>query len=71
VTGAEATTRTWLVLYDADLQHDTEEIPRYLDKLAEGWDIVTGRKVGQYEKAGVSSVYNRLSRALFRFRSRT
>jgi glycosyltransferase involved in cell wall biosynthesis len=66
VTGAEATSATWLVLYDADLQHDTEEIPRYLDKLAEGWDIVTGRKVGQYEKAGVSSVYNRLSRALFR-----
>jgi glycosyltransferase involved in cell wall biosynthesis len=66
VTGAAATDAGWLVLYDADLQHDTEEIPRYLDKLAEGWDIVTGRKVGSYEKAGVSAIYNRMSRALFR-----
>lgn len=66
VTAAEATDADWLVLFDADLQHETDEIPRYLDKLAEGWDIVTGRKVGRYEKAGVSGMYNRLSRALFR-----
>ncbi len=66
VTGAAATDAEWLVLYDADLQHDTEEIPRYLEKLADGWDIVTGRKVGSYEKAGVSATYNRLSRGLFR-----
>ncbi len=64
-TGAEATSKKYLVLFDADLQHSTEEIPRYLDKLAEGWDIVTGRKVGKYEKRGVSSIYNRLSRKLF------
>jgi glycosyltransferase involved in cell wall biosynthesis len=66
VTGAEATDAEWLVLYDADLQHDAEEIPRYLEKLADGWDIVTGRKVGRYEKAGVSSTYNRISRTLFK-----
>lgn len=66
LTGAEATDADWLVLFDADLQHETDEIPRYLDKLAEGWDIVTGRKVGRYEKAGVSRTYNRLSRALFK-----
>jgi glycosyltransferase involved in cell wall biosynthesis len=66
VTGAGATDAEWLVLFDADLQHDTAEIPRYLDKLAEGWDIVTGRKVGVYEKAGVSGIYNRASRALFK-----
>lgn len=65
ITGAEATGKEFLVLFDADLQHSTEDIPRYLEKLAEGWDIVTGRKVGKYEKRGVSSVYNRLSRKLF------
>lgn len=65
ITGAEATSRTYLILFDADLQHSTEEIPRYLDKLAEGWDIVTGRKIGKYEKRGVSSIYNRLSHKLF------
>lgn len=66
VTGSEATDAQWLVLYDADLQHSTEEIPRYLEKLAEGWDIVTGRKVGRYDKAGVSGAYNRMSRILFK-----
>ena len=65
VTGAEQTAATWLVLFDADLQHTPDEIPRFLAKLDEGWDIVTGRKVGRYEKAAVSRVYNRLSRAIF------
>ena len=66
VTGAEATDAEWLVLFDADLQHGTDEIPRYLDRLADGWDIVTGRKIGEYEKRAVSSTYNRLSRLLFK-----
>lgn len=66
VTGAGATDAEWIVLFDADLQHATDEIPRFLDKLAEGWDIVTGRKVGRYEKRAVSSVYNRMSHALFK-----
>lgn len=66
VTAAWATRRTWLVLFDADLQHSPDEIPRFLDRLGEGWDIVTGRKVGAYSKQGVSSIYNRLSRWIFR-----
>jgi len=65
LTAAAATRRTWLVLFDADLQHLPDEIPRLLDKLAEGWDIVTGRKIGAYDKRRVSSVYNWLSRRIF------
>jgi glycosyltransferase involved in cell wall biosynthesis len=65
VTGAESSNGSYLVLFDADLQHSPEEIPRFLDKLDEGWDIVTGRKVGSYEKRSVSSLYNRLSRRIF------
>ncbi len=66
MTGARAADADWLVLFDADLQHDPEEIPRFLAKLADGWDIVTGRKVGKYRKRAVSSLYNSLSRALFK-----
>ena len=66
VTGAAATRARWLVLFDADMQHSVDEIPRFLAKLDEGWDIVTGRKVGQYEKRVVSSIYNRLSRRIFK-----
>ena len=66
LTAAEATGRKYLVLFDADLQHLPAEIPRFLDRLAEGWDIVTGRKVGRYDKRAVSSIYNALSRMIFR-----
>jgi hypothetical protein len=65
VTGAAATERTWLVLFDADLQHEPAEIPRFLLGLQQGKDIVTGRKVGAYDKGVVSSTYNAMSRALF------
>ncbi|MGD2044592.1 MAG: glycosyltransferase [Gemmatimonadota bacterium] len=65
VTGAAASTGSFIVLFDADLQHSTEEIPRFLEKLDEGWDIVTGKKIGSYDKQAVSSVYNRLSRRIF------
>ncbi len=66
LTAADQTERTYLVLFDADLQHRPEEIARFLAKLQEGWDVVTGRKVGDYGKRGVSSVYNALSRRIFR-----
>jgi glycosyltransferase involved in cell wall biosynthesis len=65
VTAAESTRARWLVLFDADLQHRPDEIVRFLEKLDEGWDIVTGRKVGEYEKRVVSGIYNRLSRRIF------
>lgn len=66
LTAAAATDRTWVILFDADLQHMPDEIPRFLEKLQEGWDIVTGRKVGAYDKRVISSIYNRLSQRIFR-----
>lgn len=66
LTGARATGARVLVLFDADLQHATDEIPRFLQALEEGYDLVTGRKVGRYSKRFVSGVYNRLSRFIFR-----
>jgi glycosyltransferase involved in cell wall biosynthesis len=65
VTAAAATERRYLVLFDADLQHLPEEIPRFLAKLQEGWDMVTGRKIGDYQKPLVSGIYNSLSRRIF------
>lgn len=65
VTAVEATERSFLVLFDADLQHLPEEIPRFLARLQEGWDVVTGRKIGAYQKPLVSGIYNWLSRRIF------
>ncbi|MDO8502180.1 MAG: glycosyltransferase family 2 protein [Gemmatimonadaceae bacterium] len=65
LTGARESRADVFIVFDADLQHSTEEIPRFMAEIDSGWDIVTGRKVGAYEKRAVSSVYNRLSRFLF------
>jgi len=55
-----------LVFYPADLQFKPADIPRLVAPiLSDQADMVTGFKEGKYEKAFVSSVYNRLSRALF------
>lgn len=56
-----------LVFYPADLQYKPEDIPRLVAPIIAGEsDMVTGYKQGEYEKAFVSGVYNRLSRSLFK-----
>ena len=65
ITAAASTEKSYLVLFDADLQHSPDEIPRFLERLADGFDIVTGRKIGGYNKRAISTVYNRLSRRVF------
>jgi glycosyltransferase involved in cell wall biosynthesis len=65
LTGAKESLADVFIVFDADMQHSTEEIPRFIEQMDAGWDIVTGRKVGAYEKRAVSSVYNRISRFLF------
>jgi len=65
-TGYLAARGDVLVFYPADLQFKPEDIPRLVAPILAGEsDMVTGFKEGHYEKAFVSSVYNRLSRALF------
>jgi glycosyltransferase involved in cell wall biosynthesis len=55
-----------MVFYPADLQFKPEDIPRLVAPILAGEsDMVTGFKQGAYEKAFVSGIYNRLSRALF------
>jgi glycosyltransferase involved in cell wall biosynthesis len=56
-----------LVFYPADLQYKPEDIPRLVSPILSGdVDMVTGFKEGKYEKQFVSSIYNGLSRKLFR-----
>lgn len=65
-TGYLAARGDVLVFYPADLQFKPEDIPRLVAPILAGEsDMVTGFKEGKYEKAFVSSVYNRLSRTLF------
>jgi len=54
-----------LVFYPADRQFHPADIPRLVEKVRTGYDLVVGRKIGQYSKRIVSGFYNRLSRLLF------
>jgi glycosyltransferase involved in cell wall biosynthesis len=65
-SASEASSGDIAVFYPADLQYLPEDIPRLVQPILDGSaDIVTGTKVGKYEKAFVSRVYNWLCRWLF------
>ncbi|MDO9575938.1 MAG: glycosyltransferase [bacterium] len=53
------------VYFPADLQYASEDIPKMVEKIQYGYDIVCGWKVGKYNKKFVSNIYNALSRKLF------
>ncbi|MBI3982991.1 MAG: glycosyltransferase [Gemmatimonadetes bacterium] len=65
-SGGEAARGRICVFYPADLQFLPSEIPQLVEPIRAGEaDIVTGVKQGNYPKAFVSGVYNRLCRLLF------
>jgi len=66
ISGTKVASYSVIAIMDADLQYEPESLPELLKKFHEGYDIVTGWKKGGYEKQFVSSVYNRLSRWLFK-----
>ena len=66
ISGAQAATGDAYVIFDADLQFTFADAAKLVAKVEEGYDLVAGRKRGNYEKKLVSNVYNVLSRKLFR-----
>jgi glycosyltransferase involved in cell wall biosynthesis len=57
------------LFWPADLQYMPEDIPKFIQKMKEGNDIVTGWKKGSYGiKSFVSLFYNTLSRWLFKIK---
>lgn len=67
ITGFSKARGKIFVFWDADLQYLPEEIPKFIKKIDDGYDVVCGWKQGRYGiKRFVSFVYNFLSRILFR-----
>ncbi len=55
------------VFWPADLQYLPEDIPKLIDRIDAGYDVVCGWKSGSYGlKRIVSTIYNLLSRIIFR-----
>jgi glycosyltransferase involved in cell wall biosynthesis len=65
VTGMDAARGEIVSVLDGDMQFLPEDVIAQVEKLAEGFDLVTGKKQGKYEKRVVSSIYNWLARAMF------
>jgi len=65
-SGSEVARGHIFVFYPADLQFLPAEIPSLVEPIRSGEvDMVTGTKQGQYEKAFVSGIYNRMCRWMF------
>jgi len=68
VAGFDAARGKIIVAMDADLQHDPYEIPRFIDKINEGYDIVSGWRARRMDSFFIrripSLVANRLMRYL-------
>ena len=61
--GFEAAKGDLVFTLDADLQDDPKEIPRFLEKISEGFDVVSGWKKVRHDpwhKVGPSRVFNAL-----------
>ncbi len=61
--GLEAAHGDVIMSMDADLQDDPAEIPRFLEKLSEGYDVVNGwkqRRLDPWHKVYPSKVFNYL-----------
>jgi len=66
ISGSKATDAEILVIYDADMQFDINDVPRLVDLIVnKNADVATGWKQGKYEKKFISSVYNWCGRRLF------
>lgn len=65
-TGFEVAAGDMYVFYPADLQFLPEDIPALVQPLFEGADVVAGWKQGKYKKRFVSTIYNYISRKIFR-----
>ncbi|MDP8201983.1 MAG: glycosyltransferase family 2 protein [Candidatus Tenebribacter burtonii] len=56
---------------DADLQDDPKEIPQFIKKLEEGYDMVTGWKVKRHDpisKTWPSKLYNKVTSSTFKLK---
>lgn len=65
LSGAQIAKGDIIVIFDADLQYDPDDIPRLIAIIESGCDVATGWKQGKYDKRFVSNVYNFWARHLF------
>lgn len=66
ISGAKIAGGDIIVVFDADLQYDPNDIPKLIGLVKNGADVATGWKQGKYDKRFVSNLYNYWARRLFK-----
>ena len=54
MAGFNNTRGDYIMTLDADLQNPPEEIPKLMDKMKEGYDIVAGKRINRKDKLFIS-----------------
>ncbi|RKX68682.1 glycosyltransferase [candidate division WOR-3 bacterium] len=65
-TGYRVSKGKIIVIFDADLQYDPADIPKMVERIDSGYDLICGRRIGYYEKKTVSRIYYWLAKRLFK-----
>jgi glycosyltransferase involved in cell wall biosynthesis len=66
--GFQNATGEYIITMDGDLQDDPREIPRFLEKINKGYDLVVGWKKDRKDPLGkriASKIFNKLNKMLF------
>jgi len=62
-TGFKNSAGRYTIIMDGDRQYEPREIPRFIARMKEGWDVVSGNRTKRADpliRRLISSVYNRL-----------
>ncbi len=65
ISGTQVASGDVIVIFDADLQYNPNDIPKLIELIEKGADVATGWKQGKYSKKFVSNIYNFWARKLF------
>jgi len=64
--GIQQSLGQYVVIMDGDLQHKPEEVPLLIEKIREGWDLVSGRRTDRCENLILRRLPSRIANWLLR-----
>lgn len=64
--GIQQSAGQYVVIMDGDLQHKPEEVPSLIEKIREGWDLVSGRRTDRGESLILRRIPSRIANWMLR-----
>jgi len=67
--GMDASCGEVVITMDGDLQHDPQEIPKFLEKIEQGYDLVSGRREGRKDNLLLRRIPSKAANTMMRWLS--